>query len=332
MGSNELDFLNQIPPILLLSPIFFGILYVILMVYIFRRAAIRRRKAREASEGYVPRPETRKNTSSESSFLGRLTSARDAGPSELHGIPEPDLDDLLAPLTVEEPAVVTPAREEPTTPDWISTVAAPQEETQPMAENSVDVPGDAVEVMRVWRDLSDGSLIIQVGDQRYRHYNEIKNPDLARRFATLIRELWTMVNGGTAARAAEAPSPAASNQMVGLNAKAANIVNGSSAPEAQPQKPGRLQQAVRQALGTQSTTAPQVPRPAGIAGAVEEYLQFKLSNTPEFATRSIHIRSGDDHGIKIEVDGRFFDSIGDVFDPDVREFLFSMMREWEARQ
>ena len=69
----------------------------------------------------------------------------------------------------------------------------------------------------------------------------------------------------------------------------------------------------------------------GIAGAVEDFLQFKLSNTPQFATRTIHIRPTHDSGLRIEVDGHSYDSIGDIIDADVREFLFNMMREWEAR-
>jgi len=35
--------------------------------------------------------------------------------------------------------------------------------------------------------------------------------------------------------------------------------------------------------------------------------------------------------VRIEVDGHYFDAIGDVIDPDVRDFLLAMMREWEAR-
>jgi hypothetical protein len=35
--------------------------------------------------------------------------------------------------------------------------------------------------------------------------------------------------------------------------------------------------------------------------------------------------------VRIEVDGHYYDAIDDVVDPDVREFLFAMMREWEAR-
>jgi len=32
------------------------------------------------------------------------------------------------------------------------------------------------------------------------------------------------------------------------------------------------------------------------------------------------------------VDNHFYDHIGDIVDPDVRDFLSTMMKEWEARQ
>ncbi|HLY27480.1 MAG TPA: hypothetical protein VKQ72_14140, partial [Aggregatilineales bacterium] len=62
-----------------------------------------------------------------------------------------------------------------------------------------------------------------------------------------------------------------------------------------------------------------------------DFLQFKLASHPQFSTRSIHIKPGQNQGVRIEVDNHSYDGIGDVVDPDVREFLFSVMREWDAR-
>jgi hypothetical protein len=74
-------------------------------------------------------------------------------------------------------AVITPpdAAPAPEQPDWITAVVPVQEESLAMTPANTDSSepeniqvGDAVEVMRIWRDLSDGKLIIQLGSQYYR--------------------------------------------------------------------------------------------------------------------------------------------------------------------
>ena len=52
---------------------------------------------------------------------------------------------------------------------------------------------------------------------------------------------------------------------------------------------------------------------------------------PQYSMRSIHIRPASDGGVRIEVDNRAYESIADVPDADVRDFLMGLMREWEAR-
>ena len=64
---------------------------------------------------------------------------------------------------------------------------------------------------------------------------------------------------------------------------------------------------------------------------IEELLQQRLSANPELTHRSIHIHSTAGGGIEVEVDGRFYDSVGDVSDVEVQSFLQDVIREWEAR-
>jgi hypothetical protein len=81
-----------------------------------------------------------------------------------------------------------------------------------------------------------------------------------------------------------------------------------------------------------------VPKPSqpvpeiDIGGSVEAYLQHRLSYTPEYAERSIHIRNAPKGGVTIEVDGKFFDAVSDVDDEEVREFLRATIEEWQSRQ
>ena len=72
--------------------------------------------------------------------------------------------------------------------------------------------------------------------------------------------------------------------------------------------------------------------PKTMADEIEELIQLRLRATPELMLRAIHIRQGSGGGIRVEVDGRYFDSIGDVTDPEILTFLQSVIREWEERQ
>jgi hypothetical protein len=345
MGSDLADAFGDIfsqAPQIILMPIIFGVLYIILMVVIFRRASERKKKAR------IARGEPVRTRGNKDSFQPASWTV----PAELRGIPEPSIEMLVAPVMAHElesgvsstpaseyssPTISSTASNLPVVKeaDWLAAVI-PQGAAL-MPDDSKTLPSDAIEVMRVWRDLNDGSIIVQMGEQRYRAMAEIQNPDLARRFVAVVRELWNMVNSGGAKATgtiqplppAGAVPPPADNSMVGMKARAAGLLNGAP-PAEPPAKGNRLSQGIRAVVGGGSST-PASSEPAGIAGAVEEFLQFKLSTTPQFASRSIHIRPSHDHGIKIEVDGRYFDSIGEVFDADVREYLLSIMKEWEAR-
>ncbi len=83
-------------------------------------------------------------------------------------------------------------------------------------------------------------------------------------------------------------------------------------------------------LGRQKTEFVPVPE-LNLAEAIETYLQHKLNHTPQYEGRSIHVHSAPDGGVAIEVDGVFYDSVGDVTDADVRAFLSATIQEWQAR-
>lgn len=340
------DFAKQIPISILLAPFFFGFLYIVLMVYIFQRARKRRKAKQEAA----------------------LAASQAGGGQQepaLSDIPEPDFDALFGgevvtpadePVRVvpEKPATVSQPMPQPTPqpkptpqaapasapvsePDWLSAVSPSQEivptMTAPTASSadydpSAPLPEDAVEVMRIYRDLSDGRIIVQINNNNYRALGDIKSPDLARRFTAVVRELWAMINPANAPQTQTGSHPAVAPAEQAKPKSRIGLLNNKPDEEEKP-KPNIMRQFARAAMGQSSVTSSE---PTGIAGAVEEFLQFKLSNTPSLAMRSIHIRPSPDHGIRIEVDGKSYDGIGDVTDAEVREFLQNMMREWEARQ
>ena len=384
MDSTLGDFLRQVPLGLLAAPVFFGVIYAGLMVFIFRRAGQRRRRRADEKNGiFTPASENRQEDSpirAVSNLMSGIVnqlSAKAEGPGAL---PEPELDQLVETGTparsdpVPEPARAVTAYESilppaPYTATVLPTITVEKSEvTTVVIPEKVDWPSmmppgssasnvtptdatptevdhnDMVEVMRIWRDLGDGSLVIELGGRRYRSVNDISNGELLRRFTAVVRELWQMVNGSTANRTLANP-PASSNAS--LNAGGASVANvplptgGTSSlfnrvgalnppPEIDPDasKPrGILRGATRQ-----TGTTPAAARRPSIGDAVEDYLQFKLSTTAQFQARSIHVRPAVDGGVRIEVDGHYYDGVGDVVDADVRDFLLATLREWEARQ
>jgi hypothetical protein len=360
------DFLRQVPLGLLAAPLFFGAIYVGLMIYIFRRAAQRRRRARgDLPARSIPQPAMQP-------AAPRVTT------SGLRNLPEPDIDLLVEPalmsldaLLKAEPArapvvsmpeissssnalavvsavpsAVTVEKTVETTEkvDWLSMM--PPGSPAPTPNNAI--PSDAehndmVEVMRIWRDLGDGSLVIELGGRRYRSINEISNSELVRRFTAVVRELWLMVNNGAPNRSTTLPNAPSGN--AGLNAGTSGSVSSSTGgtgslrnrigilnPPPEPEQEVSKPRGLLRGASRQTSTQPEASRRPGIGDAVEDYLQFKLSSTPQFQARSIHVRPAVDGGIRIEVDGHYYDGVGDVVDADVRDFLLATLREWEARQ
>lgn len=69
-----------------------------------------------------------------------------------------------------------------------------------------------------------------------------------------------------------------------------------------------------------------------IAAAIEAYLQHRLGATRRFLGRRIHVHSAPSGGVRIEVDGTFFESVNDIEDAEVRDFIAASIQEWQDRQ
>jgi hypothetical protein len=76
----------------------------------------------------------------------------------------------------------------------------------------------------------------------------------------------------------------------------------------------------------------EVEEPKSMAEEIEELLQYRLALNPTLVQRSIHIRPAHHGGVLIEVDGQSFDGVGEIEDDTIRDFIQSVIQEWEARQ
>ena len=189
---------------------------------------------------------------------------------------------------------------------------------------------NTIEVMRVYRDLADGSLIVDIAGRRYRHVSEIDDPETARRLVGNVHALAAIagISGGVGA-----PPIAASAPRTEPPPQAATpppdpfLAERLQKPPDEPEKPVR-----RGLFGQRKDKLPPMPEPKSFVEQIEELLQFRLATTPELAHRAIHISPGLGDGVVVEVDGAFYDGVGEIPDEQVRTFVQATIREWERHQ
>ncbi len=258
----------------------------------------------------------------------------------------PDLDLLVNTSGMTQPATQVAAS---------APTRAVRKGTFVVAVNDGDAT-EAVEVMVILRDLVDGKLIVQMGDKAYQSVNN--DADFKDRFNKIMRELAQVVKPVTPA----APTPSQSAYSFEDDVLAYVEENEPATPSlADLMQPTP---SVEQPVSKPRPAAPPPP-PSGvmpgdlpsfklddnpyerpkrgqkkeikavpevnIAGAIEAYLQYKLRNTPEYAGHSIHIYPSPDGGVSIEVEGRYYDAVGDIEDTEIREFIAGAIQEWQDR-
>jgi hypothetical protein len=321
-----------------------GLLWVLLMAVIVQRGAERRRRA---ARGEPPPPGLIAQVSGWLQSQGSKPAASPAVPA-LSAAPSsadallPDLSMLTGDLPDPDPVV--PAMPEPPVPAVpVEPVVAPaplapvldetpdppadsapveiapvedvpvQRAPAPLVPPPSDVlPSDAVEVLRVWRDVADGALVIEIGGQRIRSLSDLRGAELERRFRSVLRDLDAMASGPIL----PPPPP---------------VTKPAAVEDEEPPKPSFLRQMSRVAMGRTPPPSEEANPVRGIAEEVEDLLQTRLENLPEYKDRSIHVKPSL-HGVRIEVDDRSYDGIGDVDDPAIHALLLDVVREWENRQ
>lgn len=264
----------------------------------------------------------------------------------------PDLNMLVDTATLASPPLSEPVP-----------AAAPLRPAQPSVQPlrlSDGAAVQAVEVLRVLRDITSGGLVLQMGDRAYR---TLAQDDAFRAdFLKIMRELSPLVRsaappsaGPTASDAPPAAAPDAAQppaetaktetpSLGDLLAAPARPAKSAFTPPPPPVSGGELPGDLPR-FSLSDTPAPpkgglfrrqkrEAPPPVpelDIAGAIEAYVQHRLQLTPELAGRSVHIHPSPDGGVVIEADGVFYDAVDAVEDDGVRQFLTLAIAEWQSR-
>ena len=311
-SSGTTDFLGQVGGLLILTCVA-GAIWVALMALVFMRASERRRRAAQGLEPLPSLPVT---------IYQRLTGSKSSRPvpasQSAAAMPLPDLGMLTGELPGESarlaratnPAPLPPPAPVPLPEDDAADeppFMASQDEQPPADEP----PDDVIELLRVYRDLAGGGLIVVIGDRTFRSLDELRSADLTRRFETVMRDLDALAHP-------QPPAPARASQD-------RDEADDEIVP---PRDRSMLRQMTRVAMGQPVETPHEQPA-LSIADQIEELLQEFLRETPQFAGRTIHIRPALSGGVQIEVDGKFYEGVGDVEDEEVRAALVAVVRRWE---
>lgn len=296
-SSNIRDFLGQVSGLVAMTCIA-GIVWVALTMFVMQRAAERRRRA---ALGLDPLPPFYaglwRALRGERAASTPATRLEPVTPVRRPAAPLPDLSLLIgevpAPDLQPAPGDTSPSELEP---DIAGDV--------PPAEGE---PADAVELLRVWRDLASGALIVEIDGRRFRSAGELHRAGLERRLNGVVQDLNALIGRP----AAGPPRPA----------------EESPAPPAE----SSLRHIARVAMG-QSSTPPAASAPRSIADQIEDLLQQRLAAAPAFHGREIHVKPSLHGGVQIVVDDRQYEGVGDIDDPEVRALIEDVVREWEADQ
>lgn len=203
--------------------------------------------------------------------------------------------------------------------------------------------GEAVqakEVLTVLRDERDGRLMILVGDVAYRSLANA--PETKRTYNRLMNELDEMIvtPDEPPVEADQVPLPAALDAKPDPEAGAyyRNTPPPPTTPDGRmpgdlpsyrfDDNPAKIQS---KGLGRQKVEF-EAPPALDIATAIETYLQYRISYTPEFRGRNIHVLPSLDGGVRIQVDDRFYDAVDEIRDPETRAFIQTAIAEWQERQ
>jgi hypothetical protein len=206
------------------------------------------------------------------------------------------------------------ASAQPNDPDWLQ------------ALSSAPPSPDLVEVMRVYRDRRDGSLLLVAEGQQFRTLRDIDDPQIGKRLVGNAHDIARFARVGEIAIPPIDPLDLIPPRTT------------ASPPPPQPVAPSPITAPPPPPPGRPLAPAAKIEEEAeafipsrSMQEEIEELLQQRLPRTP-FAGRDIHVRNAVGGGILIEVDGKYFEGVGEVPYPDVQELIRSVVQEWESLQ
>ena len=221
-------------------------------------------------------------------------------------------------------------------------------------------PGDAKErrslpmrereIMRVLRDEDTGAIIVEIEGNRYRRLMEIRDGRIGNQVLEAIADLIKFTGGIVRGQWAATPVPTWERppqpQVVEPASPQWAVTAEPPASDEGEAFLHRLREGDLQVGKTPAREArpgimgfirrrkPQVAAEGTGAGGtfideIEEILQRMISTAPMPLNEEVHVGTGPDGGLQIQVGGRYFSSADEVPDPAIRDLIKAAVKEWE---
>lgn len=223
------------------------------------------------------------------------------------------------------------------------------------AKGRRSLPMGVREIMRVLRDEDTGAIVVEVEGNRYRRLTEIRDGRIGNQVLEAIADLIKFTGGiirgqwATASVTSMVPTAEGSPQPQVVEPAGPPWVEAAGPPggdeeeaflrrlregdlqfgktppkEAQPSLMGyfarrRKPQAAAEGTGAGGT----------FIDEIEAILQRMISTASTPLGKEVHVRTGPDGGLQIQVGGRYFSSSDEVPDPVIRALIKAAVKEWE---
>ena len=301
------DFIQQVPPSIINLLVFLAlglILTTIALVFIrVRRGQMKNNPNSRFFGNFDPMASLRGNTDSTNRSPSPATSGSDL----------PDLDMLLGNAVAPAPA---------SNNSVMASAAAPHRQPGIVDIRMSDGHTvEAAEMLVLARDRRTDNLIVQIGEQAYDGTEEGVSADFKRKFVKLMRELSDIAPTLQTVSQAEPPKPQTPRPTPSTTAPTSAVPVPVALSQSSPTFPE---------INDTETEADEAPGTFNLAAQIEAFLQQRLRNEPDLVNRSIHVLGAPGGGVRIEVDGSYYEAVDDVEDEQVRAYLQETIAQWQA--
>jgi hypothetical protein len=213
-------------------------------------------------------------------------------------------------------------------------------QTEPALRPEDYLPAHPGEVMRVLRDEMSGALVIEVEGQRYHRLADIRDGRVGRRVVWAIAGLLRFTEGvslesvaRSAPAVAGAPSPdSQAERMPDTSQPPSPAVPAEALTATEEKFLRRLkEEGLAETEGRRGKAAKPVTKPRTFVDEIEDILQEFIRESVVPVDKSVHVHTGSDGALEIEVGGQVYESPDDVPDPIVRGLIKAAVDEWERR-
>ncbi|MCB0037437.1 MAG: hypothetical protein KDE51_25575 [Anaerolineales bacterium] len=209
----------------------------------------------------------------------------------------------------------------------------------------------AVEIMRIVRIPPVGKLVVEIQGKRFFSLAEISDPKARQMVLAALGELVVFAGGyqeivdaGFAPPLANPPSldqlhntsatkvqSSESSLEDQQNAFLESLERGGTGIGVPANDSGGRPSLFRRRARPQQSEEPLLPK-LNIVGELNQILQKHLANDPELRNHTIKLENGLHGGVRINVDGKYYEDVAQVPDPMIRMAFKLATREWEDAQ